>query len=186
MDSLEKLETTTKNPGCVIKEVTNAISAGIYISHGHASIYGSDVHDWAKYEELSRELPDLRLPVDSFEHFCLLLKKDPTTINTVLSKKTSENLVLLPFEDDSILTIKAFNDINILFGPKGTGKSCILNAIAKHYAKNGVDAKVYAPSSERLEEIFDIRCKNLTINLNTHDINYCTDEINSLRNARGS
>ena len=142
-DTLKKLETTTKNPGCVIKEVTNSISAGIYISHGHASIYGSDVHDWSKYEELSRELPDLRLPVDSFEHFCLLLKKDPATINTVLGKKTSEDLVLLPFDDGSILKIKAFNDINVVFGPKGTGKSCILKAIAKHYADNGVDAVSY-------------------------------------------
>ena len=182
-DTLKKLETTTKNPGCVIKEVTNSISAGIYISHGHASIYGSDVHDWAKYEELSRELPDLRLPVDSFEHFCLLLKKDPATINTVLGKKTSEDLVLLPFDDGSILKIKAFNDINVVFGPKGTGKSCILKAIAKHYADNGVDASVYESAADRLDEIFDTRGKNLTINLNDYEINYCNNEIKELRAA---
>jgi predicted ATPase len=182
-DTLKKLETTTKNPGCVIKEVTNSISAGIYISHGHASIYGSDVHDWSKYEELSRELPDLRLPVDSFEHFCLLLKKDPATINTVLGKKTSEDLVLLPFDDGSILKIKAFNDINVVFGPKGTGKSCILKAIAKHYADNGVDASVYESAADRLDEIFDTRGKNLTINLNDYEINYCNNEIKELRAA---
>lgn len=182
-ETLKKLETTTKNPGCVIKEVTNSISAGIYISHGHASIYGSDVHDWAKYEELSRELPDLRLPVDSFEHFCLLLKKDPATINTVLGKKTSEDLVLLPFDDGSILKIKAFNDINVVFGPKGTGKSCILKAIAKHYADNGVDASVYESAADRLDEIFDTRGKNLTINLNDYKINYCNNEIKDLRAA---
>ncbi len=81
-DALDKLKSKATHPGCVIREVTNSISAGIYISHGHASIYGSDVQDWAKYEELSLELPDLRLPVESFEHFCLLLEKDPTTINT--------------------------------------------------------------------------------------------------------
>ena len=108
-DVLEKLETKTRNPDCVIKEVTNSISAGIYISHGHASIYGSDVLDWAEYEKLSRQLPDLRLPVDSFEHFCLLLKKDPATIDTLLDRKTCEELVLFPFDDGSILKIKAFN-----------------------------------------------------------------------------
>lgn len=180
---LDKLETKTKNPGCVIKEVTNSISAGIYISHGHSSIYGSDVHDWGKYEELSRDLPDLRLPVDSFEHFCLLLKKDPTTINTVLDRKTSEDLVLRPFEDTSILKIKAFNDINVIFGPKGTGKSCILKAIAKHYSENGIDARVYESASDRLDEIFDTRGRDLTINLNTYGINYCSDEIEALRGA---
>lgn len=182
-DALEKLVSKAKNPSCVIKEVTNSISAGIYISHGHSSIYGSDVHDWAKYEDLSYELPDLRLPVDSFEHFCLLLRKDPTTINTVLDRKTSEDLVLLPFDDGSVLKIKAFNDINVVFGPKGTGKTCILKAIAKHYSENGIDANVYASASDRLNEIFDTKGKDLTINLNIHGINYCTDEIEALRDA---
>ena len=182
-DVLEKLMAGTANPSCTIKEVTNSISAGIYISHGHASIYGSDVHDWAKYEELSRELPDLRLPVDSFEHFCLLLEKDPTTIDTALDRKTSENLVLCPFDDGSTLRIRAFNDINVVFGPKGTGKSCILKAIAKHYTENGIDAKVYESASDRLDEIFDTRGRDLKINLNDHDLNYCHNEINALRTA---
>lgn len=182
-DALEKLMARTKNPGCVIKEVTNSISAGIYISHGHASIYGSDVLDWAKYEELSHELPDLRLPVDSFEHFCLLLEKDPTTIDTALDRKTSEDLVLVPFDDDSTLRIRAFNDINVVFGPKGTGKSCILRAIARHYAEDGIDARVYESASDRLDEIFDTKGKDLTINLNDHGLNYCSNEINALRTA---
>lgn len=181
---LGMLVTKTNNPECVIKEVTNSISAGIYISHGHSSIYGSDILDWAVYEELSHDLPDLRLPVDSFEHFCLLLKKDPTTINTVLDRKTTEDLVLHYFEDAPELKIKAFNDINVIFGPKGTGKSCILRAIAKHYADNGVDAKVYESASGRLDEIFDTKGKSLIINLNAYDINYCTDEIEALRGAR--
>ena len=181
--SIDKLIAGTKNPACVIKEVTNSISAGIYISHGHASIYGSDVHDWAKYEELSRELPDLRLPVDSFEHFCLLLAKDPTTINTVLDKKTSEDLVLSPFDDGTSLKIKAFNDINVVFGPKGTGKSCILKSIERHYTESGIEAKVYVSASDRLDEIFDTKGKDLTINLNDCHINYCTNEISVLRNA---
>ena len=182
-DVLEKLMTGTKNPDRVIKEVTNSISAGIYISHGYASLYGSDVHDWADYEELSRELPDLRLPVDSFEHFCLLLEKDPKTINTALEKKTAEDLVLVPFEDDSILEVRVYNDINILFGPKGTGKSCILKAIAKHYAENGIDASVYVSASDQLGEIFDIKGRDLIINLKDYDINYCSDEIKALRAA---
>lgn len=181
---LEMLVTKTKNPECVIKEVTNSISAGIYISHGHSSIYGSDIHDWAEYEKLSHDLPDLRLPVASFEHFCLLLKKDTAAINTVLDRKTSEDLVLHHFEDAPELRLKAFNDINVVFGPKGTGKSCILRAIAKHYSENGVDAKVYESGSDRLDEIFDTKGKNLTINLNTYGINYCTDEIKGLRSAK--
>lgn len=180
---LRILLSKTKKPECVIKEVTNSISAGIYISHGHPSIYGSDIHDWEKYEELSHDLPDLRLPVDSFEHFCLLLKKDPTTINTVLDRKTPEELVLRPFDDGSTLSVKAFNDINVFFGPKGTGKTRILEAIAKHYSESGVEAIVYKSASDNLDDIFDIKGKNLTIDLNVHGINYCTNEIETLRGA---
>jgi ABC-type cobalamin/Fe3+-siderophores transport system ATPase subunit len=182
-DMLRVLEAGAKNKWCVLKEVSNAISAGIHISHGRSSIYGSDVHDWATYAARAHELPDLRLPIDSFEHFCLLLKKDPTAINTVLDRKTSEDLSLTPFGDGTTLTIKAFNDINVIFGPKGTGKSCILAAVAKHYSKNGIDATVYESASGRIDEIFDVKGKSLSVNLNTFEISYCQDEIQTLRDA---
>lgn len=182
-DMLAVLEAGARSKWSILKEVSNAISAGIHISHGRPSIYGSDVHDWGKYVESARDLPDLRLPIDSFEHFCLLLKKDPTTINTVMDRKTSEDLTLVPFEDGKKLTIKVFNDINIIFGPKGTGKSCILHAIAKHYTKNGIDAKVYESASGRLNDIFDVKGKGLSINLNTYGISYCQDEIQVVRTA---
>ncbi|HKV96021.1 MAG TPA: hypothetical protein VJR90_00835 [Gammaproteobacteria bacterium] len=181
--ALGKLLTGTKNPNFVLKEVTNSISAGIYISHGYGSIYGSDLHDWAKYAECAAELPDLRLPVDSFEHFCLLLNKDPTTINTVLDRKTPEQLTLRPFDDGSVLEVRAYNDINVVFGPKGTGKSCILRAIAKHYTESGIDASVYVSASGRLDEIYDTAGAKLGINLNDHQINYCQNEISALHEA---
>lgn len=182
--AIADLEARTKNPELILKEVSNSISAGIYISHGYASIYGTDIHDWSKYEELSAGLPDLRLPVDSFEHFCLLLKKDPTTINTVLDRKTPESLNLYPFPDNALLSLTIYNDINVVFGPKGTGKSCILQAIARHYSENGVDTKVYESASDRLDDIFDVKGKDLSIDLNIFGINYCTNEIEMLRNSR--
>lgn len=182
-DMLAVLEGGAQNKWSILKEVSNAISAGIHISHGRSSIYGSDVHDWGKYVEGAHELPDLRLPIDSFEHFCLLLKKDPTTINTVMDRKTSEELTLVPFEDGKELTVRVFNDINIIFGPKGTGKSRILEAIAKHYTKNGIAANVYESASGRLDEIFDVKGKGLSINLNTYGISYCQDDIQVVRTA---
>lgn len=183
-DMLEVLEAGATNKWCVLKEVSNGISAGIHISHGRSSIYGSDVHDWGTYAARAHELPDLRLPIDSFEQFCLLLKKDPTAINTVLDRKTSEDLTLAPFGDGTTLTFRVFNDINVVFGPKGTGKSCILAAVAKHYSKSGIDAKVFESASGRIDEIFDVKGKNLSVNLNTFGISYCQDEIQALRDAR--
>jgi predicted ATPase len=182
--AIEDLESRTNSPELILKEVSNSISAGIYISHGYASIYGTDIHDWGKYRYLSAGLPDLRLPVDSFEHFCLLLKKDPTTINTLLDRKTSEQIDLRPFPDDTMLSLTIFNDINVVFGPKGTGKSCILQAIARHYSESGVDTYVYESASDKLDEIFDLKGKDLSIDLNGFGINYCTNEIEELRNSR--
>lgn len=182
--AIEKLIESTANPSRVIKEVANSISAGVYIAHGYPSIYGSDVHDWNQYEKESNNLPDLRLPVESFEHFCLLLKKDPTTINTLLDKKTSEYLILRPFPDGSKVNLKVYNDINVFFGPKGTGKSCILRAIAKYYAGKGIDSNVFESSNELLQEKYDLKGRDFTINLGPFGINYCTDEIANIKGAK--
>lgn len=183
-EALEKLVTGSIHPTRVIKEVANSISAGIYISHGHASIYGSDIHDWAKYEKEARKLPDLRLPVESFDHFCLLLEKDPTTINTTLDQKVAEDLILTPFEDSTIIKLRAYNDINVIFGPKGTGKSCLLKAIAKHYSDSGIEAELYVSDSGRLDASFDLKGKNLSLNLEPLGISYCKDEIENLKEAQ--
>ena len=73
--------------------------------------------------ELSKTLPELRLPVESFEQFCLLLEKDEATINTILDKKVKENIEIAPFSVAELIQLDIYNDINILFGSKGTGKN---------------------------------------------------------------
>ena len=183
-EDIDYIEANTSNKLRVLKEATNAVSAGIFISHGHASIYGSDVQNWNKYAKLSDRLPDLRLPVESFEHFCLLLEKDPTTINTLLDKKISDTLKLYPFDSKSEeIEVTAFNDITVVFGSKGTGKSCILNAISKHYSDKGIEASVFTPADDKLEDIYDLKGKDITLNLERFGINYCTDEILEVRSA---
>lgn len=183
-EDLERLVGLTKNKSRVIKEVTNSISAGIFVSHGHPSIYGSDIQDWEKYEDVAKGLPELRFPVESFEHFCLLLEKDQLTINTILDKKKAEILELQPFDDDTKIKLKVYNDINIFFGSKGTGKSCLLSSIARHYSDSGVDARVFQSGSTQLAEQYDLKGKTFSINLETHGVNYCTDEIGALKKAR--
>ena len=68
-EEIELLRSQISNPKRIIKEAANSISAGVFISHGHNSIYGSDIQDWSDYEKLSKDLPELRLPVDSFDQF---------------------------------------------------------------------------------------------------------------------
>lgn len=182
-EDIEKLINKTKNKNRVLKEATNAISAGIFLNHGHSSIYGSDIQNWDEYVALSSELPDLRLPVESFEQFCLLLDKDNVAIDSLLNKKYPENITIKPFKEDAPLTLTVFDDINIFFGSKGTGKSDILTAIASHYANKGIGARRFESGSERLSDVFDLSGKKLSIDLKDYDIEYCNKEIDYIKKS---
>ena len=167
----------------MLKEATNAVSAGIFISHGHASIYGSDVQNWDKYQAYSDKLPDLRLPVESFEQFCPLLDKDQVAISTLLDQKYPEKISIKPFKDDLPLEIVVYDDINVLFGSKGTGKSDILTAIASFYSNKGIGCKRFEAGTIKLEDEYDLGGKGLKLDLKDFEIEYCNKEIELIRNA---
>lgn len=181
---LAKLESLVLNPKRVLKEASNSISAGIYINHGHNSIHGSDVQNWSDYIKDSTSLPELRLPVESFEQFCLLLDKDDTTIKTILDKKTKETIQLNPFNNVAeLMDIDIYNDINILFGSKGTGKTDILKALSKYYNGKGFKTEVYESNSKKIDDVFNLKGTQLTIDIEQLGIDDCSAELVSLRNA---
>jgi len=183
-EDIEYIVEKTANKSRVLKEATNAVSAGVFISHGHASIHGSDVQKWSKYPKQSETLPDLRLPVESFEQFCLLLDKDQCAINTLLDKKYPEKISIQPFKDETTIEITIYDDINVFFGAKGTGKSDILAAIAAYFSQKGVACKKFESGSIKLDDAYNLNGKGLKIDLNDHGINYCSKEINRIRSAQ--
>ena len=180
-EELQILTDLVSNTKRILKEATNAISAGIYISHGHNSIYGSDVHNWDDYIDISKTLPDLRLPVESFEQFCLLLEKDEATINTILDKKVKENIEIAPFSAAEIIRLDIYNDINILFGSKGTGKTEILDFLSKYYNSKGHKTTVYKSNDNHLNEVFDIRGSSFNCEVSDFGIGNCEEEITFLK-----
>lgn len=180
---IDKISSSVKNSKRVLKEATNSISTGIYISHGHSSIYGSDIQNWDEYEELSKTLPDLRLPVESFEQFCLLLEKDIATIDTLLNKKTKESIQLNPFSAAELIDIDIYNDINIIFGSKGTGKTEILKALSRYYNDKGISNTVYESNTLNLKEVFDLKGHHFNTDVEDFDIDDCTEEIESIWNS---
>ena len=183
-DEIEVLTTTVSNSKRVIKEATNSISAGIYISHGHNSIYGSDVQNWDDYISQSSSLPDLRLPVESFEQFCLLLDKDEATIDTLLSRKVKENIQINPFDNAAeLINLDIYNDINILFGSKGTGKSEILKSLSKYFNGRGHRTSVYSSNESHLKDTFDLKGSTLVITAKEFGIEECDFEIDLVKNA---
>lgn len=180
---VDKLISLVSNSKRVLREASNSISAGIYINHGHNSIHGSDVHDWNEYLSNSKGLPELRLPVESFEQFCLLLDKDDTTIKTILDKKSKESIQLNPFGIAELINLDIYNDINILFGSKGTGKTDILKALSTYYNGKGFKTEVYESNSKKLDEVFDLKGNQFTIDIEDLEIDDCYIELASLKNA---
>jgi predicted ATPase len=180
---IELLTTLVSNPKRILKEATNSISAGIYISHGHNSIYGSDVQDWSKYINTAYNLPELRLPVDSFEQFCLLLEKDEATINTILNKKDRELIIVSPFNAAEPIELEIFNDINILFGSKGTGKTEILESLSKYFNHKGHKTNVYKSNDFHLDDIFDLKGHNFNIDVSDLGLEECAREIEFIKNV---
>ena len=168
----------------VIKEATDALSAGIYVGHGHLSIFGSDVSDWSKYATESASLPDLRLPVDSYEQFCLLLDKDEPTIDTILNEKRHESITVAPFVDDRSIELTVYNDINVFFGSKGTGKTELLRAIARHYNERGLKTRVYEATNDDVGDRFDIKGSSFSIELSVHGVDDCRSEFEHLRSVQ--
>jgi predicted ATPase len=181
---LETLLKLVPNEKRILKEAANSISTGIYISHGHNSIYGSDVHNWDEYQQISKTLPELRLPVDSFEQFGLLLEKDEATINTILNKKSKETIQLNPFNNAAeVMDLDVYNDINIIFGSKGTGKTDILRALSKYYNDIGFKTTVYESNALKLEQVHDLRGNNFSTSVSHHGIDECKDELAFIRSA---
>ncbi len=170
------LTNLVKQPMHIIKEATDSLSVGIFISHGHRAIYGSDIHDWNDYIKEATNLPELRLPVDSFEQFGLLLSKDESTINTILNKKHQETITIKPFPEDKPITLTVFNDINVFFGSKGTGKSDILQAICKYYNDQGQKCRVYEASADHVNQRFDIKGEAFDVELKNFGIDECRKE----------
>lgn len=180
---VDKIVSLVSNPKRVLKEASNSISAGIYINHGHNSIHGSDVQNWDNYLNDSKNLPELRLPVESFEQFCLLLDKDDTTIKTILDQKTKESIQINPFGIAELIDIDIYNDINILFGSKGTGKTDILKALSTYYNGKGFKTAVYESNSNKLEDVFDLKGNLFIVDIEDLDIDNCSAELISIRNA---
>ena len=140
--------------------------------------------NWETYETESVNLPELRLPVDSFEQFCLLLEKDEPTINSLLNQKPKDTLVVYPFENMAeSIELDIYNDINIIFGSKGTGKTDILTALSNHYKDIGHATSVYKSNDQHLDVYFDLKGLNFQCDVRDFDINNCETEIEFLKNV---
>lgn len=116
-------------------EPSNLKRAGVMYADGINCLIGSDVKDWTKYSECS--LPELKLEIDDFRQFLLLLRKTPEVLKTVMDKKSAETIEVTLFDDTKSLPISIYNDVNIVFGAKGVGKTGLLKKLEEHFLSKG-------------------------------------------------
>ena len=61
------------------------------------------------------------MPIDNYDQFNLLIKKDAQVLKTFVNQKFNEEITIAPFEDCKV-TLPIYNDINIFFWRKGHWK----------------------------------------------------------------
>ncbi|MDD4623783.1 MAG: hypothetical protein PHX40_00140 [Bacilli bacterium] len=132
----------------IYMEPANLRSAGILYAHNINSLIGSDVRDWGKYDPYV--LPELKIPFKNYENFKLLIKKDPEIIKTFVNKKFSETKKVIIEKDE--IEIDIYNDVNIFFGSKGTGKSRILDQLYAQYNSKNSNAVTFFRSADSEDE----------------------------------
>lgn len=112
----------------VILEPKNLKAMGIINAHNDLSLFGSDVKDWNKYEEII--LPEIKFKVDSFYKF-YSLAQNPTLFTKNVLDGTQRYQITQSNESDKFVDlpspVEILEDINIIFGEKGSGKTILIN-----------------------------------------------------------
>lgn len=142
---IEELNAHLKDRSRLFKETSDYRSLGVFSNFDYSVIIGSDVQNWDNYEK--SKFADIRLPIDTFQQFCLLAKKDKQIIDTLLNKKRKKNITVSPHKS-TCFEIPIYEDINIIFGQKGTGKSEIINSLKTYYEKNSVSYRCYVGNAK--------------------------------------
>lgn len=155
-ESIAYLKENIQEPYRLLYEPSNYRSLGILINHNYGSIIGSDVKDWDKYHEC--DFANIKVDVDSYNQFLLLMKKDENLIDTLLHKQYKDTIDI-SYGSDSSENVEFYDDINIIFGTKGTGKSEVLKSIKTHFDSKGKDIGYYEPKNteDKIDEKLDVK-----------------------------
>lgn len=140
---IEVLNKLVGDESMVFREAANITSMNIFANHDLRMIVGSDVKDWQRYEDST--FSELRLTVESFSQFYLLAKRDVQIIETLLNRVNCHNVSVSPCNTVHF-DISLFNEINVIFGPKGTGKTKILQSIKASLERDSLTCGYYKGS----------------------------------------
>lgn len=108
----------------IILEPKNIQAMGIINAHNDLALFGSDVKDWGKYEDII--LPEIKYKIDNFRKFYKLAEDPSFFVKSVLEQTRSYAVTKydgVKAYKDLNSAVDIFEDINIIFGEKGSGKT---------------------------------------------------------------
>ena len=174
---LIKLKTVVNDDSRIFYEPSDHRSLGVFANYNYSVMIGSDVQDWSKYEKST--FADLRLPVETFSQFCMMSKRDNVVINTLLNKKVSYQMIASPHSSVK-LNLKIYEDVNIIFGQKGTGKSEILNSLYTSMLSKGKSCEKYIGTEKDYEFKKVLKNKDMEADLSLLGIEDCADDFKAI------
>lgn len=130
---MARLEELIYNRRRLLKEPSNITSIGVLNAYNHKCLLGSDVKDWNTYEKCT--FSEFKYDFIGFEGFLKLLDKDVAYITDLLNKKFLSEVTVYGnhLTKEFPFSIKVYNDVNIIFGDKGSGKSEIIASLEDYF-----------------------------------------------------
>lgn len=182
-NDINDLQEYMDKPLRLLKEAANIVSIGVLQSNNHRAMIGSDIIDWNEYEKST--FGELKFEISDFEHLLRLIDKDKILIDDLINENLDENIKVYGKSEtkEFPFTIPIYDDVNIIFGDKGSGKSEILYSLEKYYNEKGLKYTLFSGGDKeswynkmRLIDSSEYNTNNLNIEYNYED------EIKSIKN----
>lgn len=167
-ESIDKLRESAKNQFRLFLEPSNYRALGILINHNYRGLKGSDHEDWDSYASL--DFINVKLEMDSFRQFWYFIQKDKHVIETLLNKQTSYK-INISHKSDNVEEVTLYDDVNVIFGTKGTGKTVMLNKIKQFFESKSKKISYYNPdmTHDRIQEKLTTNSTEKSLKLYGHD-----------------
>ena len=180
-EDIRYLESNVPEFSVVVREPSSSRKAGMIVNANSNCWYGSDVKNWECYD--GRDLPELAFEISSFGSFLDLLGKNnaAVTLKTCLNKKGPVT-VHIELYGDLALDFDLYNDVNVIFGEKATGKTDILRAIDDFFTAAGkkVERFYIEGKKDSLQERIDRRPTEADVS--SFSDMFCEEELSVINN----
>lgn len=149
----------------IILETGKLQTMGVINAHNELSLIGSDVKDWSKYSE--SEIPDIKFRISSFKRFYELAINTTVFITNYLKDTVSYSIPVRVGEKNLNNDIKIYEDVNVIFGEKGSGKTILLkDYVYPHLKSQGLSTFLHEGKeyNNQYDKILDDFKKSVVIN----------------------